>query len=204
MALDDILKSLEAEADGQCAAIIERAKSQAERIIAEAKEDSEKILAISNETGVQSLRSQESKILLEARFKAKKLTAETKEELIDQVFARAEELIVSFPDRSDYEDIFKHLALEALQGNDLSESESTVEVNPRDIELAEAFIAKQKMSGTNFGNMRVSASDAINSGVSIVVDGGRKTGLNTLESRLTKAKELHRTSVGAALFNDDS
>ncbi len=203
MALDDILKSLEAEAAGQGADIIARAENQAARIIAEAKEDSEKILEASKEAAARNLRSQEAKILLEARFKTKKQTAKVKEELINKVFTRAEELMASFPDHPEYEDVFKHLALEAFQGKDLSGSESTIMVNQRDVGLAESFITSKNMSGTTFGNMRISESDEIKSGISINVDGGRKTCLNTLESRLAKAKQLLRTSVGKVLFNDD-
>ncbi|HEB13052.1 MAG TPA: hypothetical protein ENI11_05205 [Actinobacteria bacterium] len=204
MALDDILKSLETEADEQSADILARAESQATRIIAEAQEDSQKIISASKETGAENLRSQEAKILLEARFKARLKIAEAKEELIDEVFARVEELIVSFPDRPDYEDVFKHLALEAFQGSNLDGHESTVKVNSRDVGLAESFVAGKNMSGKNLGPIRISDSDEINSGVAIVADGGRRTGLNTLESRLTKAKQLLRPSVGATLFNDNS
>ena len=76
----------------------------------------------------------------------------------------------------------------------------TLEVSQDDVALAKAFIASEHTSN----NVRVVSRDDINSGVAMLVEGGRKTGVNTLESRFQKAQKLLRTRVGATLFNDDN
>lgn len=200
MALEDILESLETEAKKQSDDIIARAKDQAARLNAEAKEEAEEILVASKKAAVENLRSQEAKILLEARFKAKKIVAEAKEGLIDKVFAEVEGLISSARSRPVYEDIFRRLAGEALRESHSGDGGLTLEVSPDDVALAQAFVASERPSN----NVRVTGRDHIKSGVAMLVEGGRKTGINTLESRFQRAKHLLRTKVGAILFDDDN
>lgn len=198
MALEDILESLDAEARKQSADIIARAQGQAEKLIAEAKEDAEQILAASKKAAVENSRSQEAKVLLEARFKAKKRVAEAKEVVIDKVFAEAESRIVSMRSGSIYSKVFKHLAREALGENSNGQAGLTLHVNPGDVNIAKAFFASERPAN----NVQIVGRDDIKSGVAMLLDGGRKTGINTLESRLQKAKKLLRTKVGATLFDD--
>ncbi|MDP1808735.1 MAG: V-type ATP synthase subunit E [Actinomycetota bacterium] len=200
MALEDILESLDAEARKQSADIIDRAQSQAEKLIAEAKEDAGQILAASKKAAIENLRSQEAKVLLEARFKAKKRVAEAKEVLTDKVFAEAQSRIASMWSRPIYKEVFKHLVREALGENNNSHSGLTVQVSPRDVDLAKDFFSSKRLSN----NVRIVGRDDIKSGVAMVVDGGRKTGINTLESRFQKVQKLLRTKVGATLFDDDN
>ena len=201
MALEDILEALEAEEKKQSEDIIARAQIQAAKLIAEAKEDAEGILAVSAKAAMENLRSQEAKILLDSRFKAKKRVAEAKELLISQVFARAESLITSARHTSIYEKVFKRLARETFL-REIGDGHSglTLEVSQDDAALAKAFIASEHTSN----NVRVVSRDDINSGVALLTEGGRKTGVNTLESRFQKAQKLLRTRVGATLFNDDN
>jgi vacuolar-type H+-ATPase subunit E/Vma4 len=197
MALEDILESLETEAQKQSQEIIDRAKSQAAKLIAEAKEDAAQTLAEAEKSGAESARSQASKVSLEARFKAKKVIAGAKEELIDEAFGRAERLIGAARGTAAYPDILKHLAVEAVE-QDHRGAGLTLRVNPDD----EAVI-KQWLASRPGNNIAVRGSADIKSGVAMVVDGGGKTGVNTLESRFEKAKRMLRTRVGVVLFDGD-
>ena len=203
MSLEDIVKSLETEAKKQCADILERAESQAKRTIEEAGEDVAAIGRAAKVTAREGLHSQEGKILLEARFKAKKHVSEAKEKMIDQVFEKVKGAITLVPGLPSYENIFRQLATGALQGAGNNHSEIVLKVNARDVNLAESWVDTKIVSEKNYENIQIVESADIDSGVAIVVDNGRMTGTNTLEARLARAKQLLRTRVGAILFNDN-
>jgi V/A-type H+/Na+-transporting ATPase subunit E len=195
MALEDILESLETEAQKQSQEILDRANSQAAKLVAEAKEDAAQTLAAAEQAGAENARSQTAKLLLEARFKAKKIIAGAKEELIDEAFANAERLIGSARDGDAYPDILTHLAREAVE-QDHGGAGLTLQVNP-----ADETVIQQWLEARPGNSITVQGSADIKSGVAMAVDGGGKTGINTLESRFEKAKRMLRTRVGVILFD---
>lgn len=203
MSLEDIVESLETEAKKQCADILARAESQTKRIIEEAADDAAEVGKAAKITARESLRSQEGKILLEARFKAKKHVSEAKEKAIDHVFEKVQDSIALVPGLPSYENIFRQLATGALQGATDIHAQIVLKVNARDVGLAESWVETKIVSEKGYENIQIVESDDIDSGVAMVVDSGRKTGINTLEARLARAKQLLRTRVGAILFDDN-
>lgn len=200
MALEDILESLEEEARKRSADIMNRAKNQAAELMAEAGRDVVQIRESLGADAAERLRSQEAKILLEARFQAKKRVAEAKENLVEEVFTETERVVASLPEHAHYPRVFHFLTAELVKAAGNNGAPAVFKVNRRDVPLAEE---EARRLGTN-GSIKVESDPTVVAGVAMAIDGGRKTGVNTLASRLAKAKQTLRTKVGAVLFDVDN
>lgn len=200
MALEDILESLEEEARKQSADIMSRAKTQADDLMAEAERDVAQIRESTGAEAAERLRSQEAKMLLEARFQAKKRVAEAKEKLVEEVFAEAGSMVGALPEHVSYPSVFRFLTAELVKAAGNNGAAAVLKVSSRDVSLAEEAALK---FGTD-GSIKVESDPSVVAGVAMAIDGGRRTGVNTLDSRLAKARQTLRTRVGAVLFDVDN
>jgi len=194
MALKDIFLALEREAKSQNEEILTRAKREAEELIATAESKAKLIMAEEVGRAQEELHSRESKIILEAKFRAKKNLVELKEKLVDEVFAEAGNVLNNLGKSKESDRVFANLAHEALEAID---GGALVEVTVAKDKLAEA---KSLFGERSFKPTFKTTPNNLH-GIVISLDGGRKVLTNTLESRLEVARKKFRVKVGEMLFN---
>lgn len=194
MSLKDIFLALEREAKNQNTETLARADSEAKELIAEANVAGGAIIAEELDQAKNQLRAKEAKIILEAKFKAKKRLVETKEKLVDGVFSEARQELNALPQSTSYPEIFTGLLLEAAQA--IGDQEQViVKVSKKDVPLAHSVFTKSKFNWT------IQPSEDGLVGTVIASMDGRKVLTNTLASRLKRAETRLRDKVGAVLFD---
>lgn len=194
MALSDIFLALDRDAKSQNEETLARAKKEAKEVTDSAVSSAKLIMAEQVNRAQEELHSQESKIILEAKFRAKKSLVEQKETLINEVFTEADKRLKGLTKSKDFNRIFAELAREASAAID---SGALIEVTVAKDNLSEA---KSIFGERSLQPTFKTTSNNLN-GIIISLDGGRKVLTNTLESRLEVTKKKFRVSVGEMLFN---
>jgi vacuolar-type H+-ATPase subunit E/Vma4 len=190
MAIEDIFRALEEQADSECRDILNAADIQAASIVEEARAEAERIKQRKLEAVEEGLRARAGKIVNDARLDAKRALAQVREQLVNQVFDAAAARLASMRGDSAYERVFRGLAEEALAGADGS---CVVTVAPADVEIARTVLADLAVSG------EVEADDAITGGLVVSLHGGRVVRRNTFDSRLQKVRTTAEAAVAEIL-----
>ncbi|MCL4078580.1 V-type ATP synthase subunit E [Coriobacteriia bacterium Es71-Z0120] len=190
MAIEDIFRALEEQADSECRDILNAADIQAASIVEEARAEAERIKQRKLEAVEEALRARAGKIVNDARLDAKRALAQVREQLVNQVFDAAAARLASMRGDSAYERVFRGLAEEALAGADGS---CVVTVAPADVALARKVLADFGVSG------EVEADDAITGGLVVSLHGGRVVRRNTFDSRLQKVRTAAEAAVAEIL-----
>src|SRR5450759_3733095 len=89
MAIEDIFRALEEQADEECRMILEGAKAQAKGIEEEAREEAKRIRDRRVEVADVSVRARAQHLLNAARLENRKATAAAKDDGVEGVFAEA-------------------------------------------------------------------------------------------------------------------
>lgn len=190
MAIEDIFRALDEQADEECAEIMRAAEAQAAAIREEARQEAERIKQRKLEAVEEVVRAKAGKIVNAARLENKKELAAVRDEAVEKAFATAASSLASLRSTPGYESVFKALAEEALQG---LEGDCTVLVDPADAALAEKTLASM--------GMRCTVSPAISTMGGLVVStaGGKVLRHNTFETRLAKTRSLAQARVAEIL-----
>jgi vacuolar-type H+-ATPase subunit E/Vma4 len=190
MAIEDIFRALEEQADAEVNQILQAAQAQADAVEEEAREEADRIKRAKIEAAGEAVQSRVNKSINAARLQVKRDMAAAREESVDHVFEHAEELLAAMRGTADYEAVLKGLIAEATAG---VEGECELSVLPADAALAEKIAAELgitcAVSPTLEGIGGVVASSA----------GGRIVRRNTFESRLTKVRALAGSQVAEVL-----
>ena len=190
MAIEDIFRALEEQADAECAELIHIAETQAASITEEARLEADKIKQRKMDAVADIVRSKAGKTLNAARLENKKELAAVRDEAVEKVFSTAASALAGVRSTPRYEGVFKALAEEALAG---VEGECTVLVDPADAALAEKTLKSM--------NVECTLSPTISTAGGLVVStvGGRVLRRNTFEARLAKARSLAQAQVAGIL-----
>lgn len=191
MALEDIFRALEEQADRDIAAVTAEAKEHAEAILEEASREAELLRETQVAEAERHSRAKGLQSLNTARLEARKRVAAVKEGAVAAAFAEARESLKSVRGRQDYPGLFESLLVEALAGVG---SGAEVLVDPADVRLAEETLAKLGVAAEVRPEI-VSAG-----GVVVQTDGGRVLRRNTLEDRLDKFEAGAQADVAEILF----
>ncbi|MBS3973638.1 MAG: V-type ATP synthase subunit E [Actinobacteria bacterium] len=192
MALEDIFRALEEQANNDCDELLKTAGAQADSIIGEAAEQEKAICVQCVEAAGQNMRVAASKKRNAARVAAQKRLAMTKEAAITRVFEEAANELSSIRQADGYETLFKVLLEEALDG---ARGIPTILVDPRDRELAQTIVDASGRDG------EIRPEITTNGGVMVVFGDGRILRRNTVEDRLQKAKQQAQATVVEILFS---
>lgn len=192
MALEDIFRALEEQANNDCDELLKTAGAQADFIIGEAAEQEKAICAQCVEAAGQNMRVVASKKRNAARVAAQKRLAVTKEAAIARVFETAASKLSLMRQADGYETLFRRLLEEALDGTN---GVVTVLVDPRDKELAQKIVDASGRDG------EIRPEITTDGGVMVVFGDGRILRRNTLEDRLQKAKQQAQATVAEILFS---
>lgn len=191
MAIEDIFRALEEQADRDCREILDGAKAQAKGIEADAKAEADKIKADKLAAADSAVRVKVGQTLNAAKLANKKDIAAAKDRGIEAVYSSALEQLAQVRASKGYEDLFKRFTEEALVG---VTGAVTLLVDPADADLAKRTLAALGVEGD------VDASAPTAGGLTVVASGGRVFRRNTLEERMNKIRKTRQAEVAEILF----
>lgn len=190
MAIEDIFRALEEQADVEVEEILRVAKAQAKSIEKEAREEADRITTSRVAAAEETVRAKSNKSVNAARLEVRRNLAAVREGAVDRVFADAAAKLGAMRGTAEYAAVFKALAEEALSG---VESDCELHIVPGDENLAASAVKGLRVSCTI-----VPTLDSIG-GLAVTYDGGRVVRQNTFESRLAKVRGLASAKVAEVL-----
>jgi vacuolar-type H+-ATPase subunit E/Vma4 len=192
MALEDIFRALDEQADAECEQLLREARDHGDVILADAEEQAEAIRTARVADAERVTRARASKSVNAAKLEARKRVAAVKEQAVGAAFTRATELLLGVRASERYPAAFQAMAKEALEG---LEGDIEVIVDPADEALASKTLASLGVGA------RMSADASTAGGLVVVLPGGRITRRNTLEDRLDKVSEQAQAAVAEIIFS---
>ena len=190
MAIEDILKALDEQAQADCDAVVEEAREHAKLIMEEAQRQADQIHDGFVRQVERVATSEASKSVNAARLEAKMTVSSVKGDGVSSVFERAGEKLSELRS-GDYDRLFSALAAEALAG---LTGPVTVHVAPADAARAESAATAAGLSAT------IDATLETAGGLVIEANDGRVVRRNTLEDRLERSRQLVQADVAKVLF----
>jgi vacuolar-type H+-ATPase subunit E/Vma4 len=190
MAIEDIFRALEQQADQEIAEMLDAARQQAVGI----EEDGEAQGAFIRQEKVDGARQQVAgrvaRVINAARLDARRGIAGVREKAIEDAYGQALAGLDTLRSRPDYPALFRALAEEALAG---IEGEVTLVVDPADSQLAAKVIADLGLTAT------VDATASTRGGLTVLADAGTMVRRNTIEDRVEKYRAVGESAVAEAL-----
>jgi len=192
MALEDIFRALDEQADKECDDILATARAQAEAIKADAEEQAAGICAACVEHTESAMQRKAAKRINAARLEGKKKVAAVKEAAVSDAFAKAGEKLASARTLPTYPGVFKALVAEAIAG---LTGDMVLLVDPADEALARQVLGELGVDA----EMRADISTS--GGVAVLTGNGRIMRRNTFEDRLEKVSHSIQSEVAEILFS---
>jgi vacuolar-type H+-ATPase subunit E/Vma4 len=191
MAINDILSTLDDQAQADCEAIVGEAREHAKLIVEEAERQAQQIhdTFVNQVERVAKLNA--SKQVNAARLESKMVVSSVKGEGLTAVFDDAEKQLFSARD-AGYDALFAALAAEALTG---VSGPVTIRVAAKDTDLAQKAASDAGLSADVVGDLDTAGGLVVETG------GGKIVRRNTLEDRLSRARQFVRADVAAVLFS---
>ena len=192
MAIDDLIKAVEASGQERILEIQGRSKAEADEIIREAQARDLPIKNRFMEDAKQSVGIQRNKMLSAAREKSRMEMMNAKNEIFENVFEEAVKDLGSVRALPHYPEIMKVLLGEALR--ELDSDDIILHIDKRDEALLKNILVARN------GSFQVVTDLTSAGGLDVYSRDERFVIFNTLESRLKKAKELYRPEIFSMLF----
>ena len=190
MAIEDIFRALEEQADAEVNEILRIAQVQADAVVQEATDEAERITQARVDAAGETVAAKSAKAVNATRLQARRDLAAVRDSAVDRVFALAAEKLAAMRGSAAYETVLKGLISEATAG---VEGACELLVVPEDAALAEKTVAELGASCT------VSPTLESIGGAVVSYDGGRVVRRNTFESRLEKVRGLAQAKVAEVL-----
>ncbi len=188
----DLLSLLEQEAAAERERVLAEARVQAEEIRAAAEAQARQIVESQRQLQEAALRMSRVRAQGTAHLEAQALLLKEKDRTLAEVFRRAEEALDQvIHDRARYSRILEHLIAEAVQG---FAGHVVIEAHPDDVAAVRTAVQRQKV------NADVRAADGIRGGVRLLSADGRYVVMNTLASRLERARPTLAAEVARTLW----
>ena len=191
MALEDIFRALEEQAERDVEAVLAEAREHAAVIVDQAQAEAAQVLEHRLAEAERAAISRSSHALNAVRLDARKRVAAVKERAVSDAFDGAIAQLGSVRSSADYPSIFRGLATEALAD---VEDDFAVLVDPADVELATQVLAEMDLKGEVRGELATAG------GLVVMTEGARVARRNTLEDRLGKLRGLAQSDVAEILF----
>lgn len=190
MAIEDIFKALEEQADTEVNAILHAATVQADTLEREARDEAERITQSRIAAAEEAVRAKAAKALNAARLQVRRDQAAVRDGAVDGVFEEATRRLAGLRGTSEYERVFTALAKEAFAG---TSGDCELQVAPDDAALAAKVAADLGVACT------VSPALDTVGGLVVATGGGRIVRRNTFESRLEKVRGIAGARVAEVL-----
>lgn len=191
MAIEDILKALEDQAQADIDSVMTEAEEHAKLIISEAEDEARRVHDHYTHQVEKVAESKATKSVNAAKLESKMIVSASKGDGLQSVFDVARERLAAIHDSSDYAVLFEALAREAFAG---LEGDLVVHVGSADVGLAHDVVASAGVLATVLGDLESAG------GLVVEADGGRIIRRNTLEDRLDRARQLTESEVAKVLF----
>ena len=192
MALDDIFRALEEQAQKEREDILSAARAQADAIAEDAAEQAEGLCAARVEKTETIAKLKAAKTMNAVRLEAKKQVASIKDAAVAEAFDTAGDQLASARASEWYTDVFRSLVQEAAEG---VSGEVVLLVDPADADLAKSAAADLGI------DVEVRGELSTKGGVAVLTGDGRIVRRNTFEDRLEKVRQLVQSDVAEILFS---
>lgn len=191
MAIEDILKTLDEQAQDDCDAVLDEAREHAKLILDDAQRGADEIHEGFARQVERVARAEASRVVNAARLEAKMKVSTAKGDGVSSVFATAKSQLAAVRD-AGYDGLFAQLAAEALAG---LEGEVVLRVAPGDADRA-------IQAATNAG-LVAEIDDTLGSAGGLIAEAynGRVIRRNTLEDRLERVGQFKQADVARVLFS---
>jgi vacuolar-type H+-ATPase subunit E/Vma4 len=190
MAIDDILRALDEQADADCAKTVERAQAEAEAILRDAREQAEAAKAARLERARAQVEPRVDQLVNSARLQNKRDIDAARAAAIDEVFDDAAAKLGALRDDPDsYGKLLKALLDEALAGG---EGQAEAIVDQADVALLTPMVSTTTCT--------VTAAQTPQGGVTVLTCEGKVARRNTLEDRLDAVRRTSASDVAEMLF----
>ena len=191
MAIEDILRSLDEQADHDSRVLMDNAKEQAKGILAEAQAEADRVRDSKVAATKVQVHSRAAQIINAAKLERRRQIAVAQDAGFAQVYADAGAAMRKARGTKEYEVLFRALAAEAT---DTVTGDVVVRVAPED-----AALAAKAMDDLGF-KAEIETSDDILGGLTVISSAGRVYRRNTLEDRLVKARKHIQATVAEILY----
>lgn len=190
MAIEDIFKALEEQADYEVNQILHVATVQSDAVESEAREEAERITKARIAAAEEAVKLKAAKGLNAAKLQNRRDQAAVRDGAVDEVFEEAAKRLAKLRGKAEYEKIFTGLAKEALAG---LEGDIEIQVAPADEALAKKVAASLGVKASVAPTL-----DTIG-GLVATTNNGRIIRRNTFESRLLKVRSTAGIKVAEVL-----
>jgi len=191
MAIEDILKTLDEQAQEDCEAVLGEAREHAALILDDAERSAREVHEGFARQVERVARADAARTVNAARLEAKMKVSSARGDGVSSVFEAAKSELSDLRG-ARYDALFAELAAEALAG---LEGHVVVRVAPEDAERARAATASAGLSAD------VDATLATAGGLVVEASGGRVIKRNTLEDRLDRVGQFMQADVAKVLFS---
>lgn len=192
MPLEHILRAMQAQAESEIQNITHAAESEAAQLIAEAETEAKAIRARHRGRVEPMLVAEAASLQNKANLGALRAKANGREQLLVEAFTRAHDCLAEIRQTQQYAAIFGLLAAEATAGlgDDL-----IARVDPGDVQIASATFARLGVKA------EVQELDLPLGGLEVMTRDHRVIVVNTIASRLDRARGILRGPIAAILAN---
>lgn len=191
MALEDIFRALEEQADKDSEAVLSEARAHADAIMEEAQQAAVREREAHVAEAEKAALSRSAQDLNSVKLEMRKRLAGVKERAVSEVFDAALDELGHSRSDSGYPRVFEALLDEALAG---AEGDFAVLVDPADADLARSVLAGRGI------NAPVKPDLSTGGGVVVALNDGHILRRNTVEDRLDKLRGLAQAEVAEILF----
>jgi vacuolar-type H+-ATPase subunit E/Vma4 len=191
MAIEDILRALDEQADSDCRTLVEHAKQQAKSILADAKAEADRVQAAKVGSTETQVRSRAVQIVNAAKIERRRRVSAAQDAGVDKVYSDAGAVLAGSRGTKEYETLFLALAREASAR---AIGDVSIQVAPDDVALAKTVMADLGLKG------EVDSSAKILGGLTVISSAGRVYRRNTFDDRLAKVRKHVQSEVAEILF----
>lgn len=192
MAYEDLIKAIEANAEERTREIRQRAENQAEEVVEKARNQVERITGRHREEAIRRAEIERNRIVSGIIRDTKLQVVKAKAEILERVFALAEQELVKSRQRPSYEASFRSFLLESLA--EMSGDSVRVHLDPRDEPLCRKLVKELSPDPEIVADLHCAGGLNVSSNDDTFII------LDTIESRFEKARELLRPEIYTILY----
>jgi vacuolar-type H+-ATPase subunit E/Vma4 len=193
MTYENLLRSVEENAEKKMRELEERAEKAAADIRAEAERRAQEIQDTSLAEAREESTVERNRLMFMAKAESNIRTTEVKTEVYQRVFSNAETVLHGIRNTPQYGEVFRFLAREAADA--ASERKIEFHVDPRD-----EMLCKKVLGELNLPGAVIVPDISCIGGLDVSTAGGGTVIRNTIESRLARARDLIKLDVYAILY----
>ncbi|GEM_PF-3500269 len=207
MSEKEFLKALEDDTRRECAVMLENAQKEAESIIKTATEEQERFNRERFKKAGADVETERIRMLANAKLCANEVILKERWLAINMVFERVSDRFRELRMDKEYPKILEGLLKEAFagwRGRMSSDKEAVVMVSKQDMPLLKGFILNLPKGFNHDFNCEVVADETgnVSTGVVIMSKDRRYKIVNTLDSRLEKARPELVSMIDRMLFGN--